>query len=385
VAAALWIALHLVPQAAQERRVAYYSDFGRFYYSTSLFMQGQSMYQPVPPALRAAGQELRQRTDLTPPHAHLLLLPMAWLPIQTAFVAWIVFSLAALVWCVAAVQRELQLRPKVADVVLAGAALIFSAPFGHWFQAGQVSFVYGIPLILAWRAHRRGELAAAGAWLGILWSLKPFLGLFVLYFIVRREWRALLAGVASSAACYVVGILIFGVADSLGWLRDLGQVTWLDHPSNASVFGLVQRVTLAAGLGAGTNLLLRTTAAAIVSLGWLTALHRSASVDQRWLITVCAALLLSPLGWIYYAFWLLPAAVAVWNDVAHSRWKTVFVIGAATWFVPPEIVTLAGRSVGSVVSAGSIYMWGLLAIGTATLAVSQQNSAAQRSSAQDAA
>ena len=79
-----------------------------------------------------------------------------------------------------------------------------------------------VPATLAWRAAKRGEEGASGAWHGFLSSNKPFVFLFLGWLIWQRRWRgALVAGVVLivSVAC---GELVFGLGIDQQWQQALG-------------------------------------------------------------------------------------------------------------------------------------------------------------------
>jgi alpha-1,2-mannosyltransferase len=336
---------------------AYYSDFGRFHYSTRQFLDGRTMYVPVPESLRAPSERLRQQTDLTPPQAHLVFIPLAVMPIRRALWLWIALNLAAVWWSAATVLRTIGLTPTPAQAVFGVAAAVASAPFAAWMITGQVSFVYLVPLVIAWRASRRSDWAVAGAWLGILWTLKPFLGLFAVGFLIHRRWRALGWSALSSAASLMCGAATWGGASFLEWLRDLSMVSWAAHVRNASLLGFWQRVFPGPG---HVSAFLVSAALALAAALW--AMRRTASIDREWLTTLVASLLISPLGWIYYWWWLAPPAGAIWfadrPQRATSRWLFMAGIATAWW---PWSWSETSPTVASP-AFGSVYVFGLVAL-----------------------
>ncbi len=346
---------HFVALAQFEIQHVYYSDFGRFHYSTARFLAGRSMYVPVPDEYRAPGQELRQRTDLTPPHAHLVMLPVAWLPLPRALVVWIALNLVALWWCARVIARTLDLRPITPlGWLIVTLATIASVPFGSWMITGQVVIIYGVAVVAAWRASRLDQWGRAGAWLGVLWSMKPFLGVFAVYLLFTRRWRALASATAASAVSLAVGLALWGVAEHAGWIEHLGRVTWAAHPRNSALLGFWQRTLDADPDPARVAWLL--SAVAVTALATL-AIRRSPSIDRHWLVLLAAALLLSPLGWVYYWWWLVPPCIALWFGDRGLR-RPLFLAGAATAWWPWEWT--AHSSPLGAATVGSVYCVGLL-------------------------
>src|SRR5262245_26898239 len=157
-------------------------DFRRFYASAAAWAEGRDPYGVV--------------IADTPNLNHPLLLPLFW-PFtlaseQAGFIAWTVISLALLAACIPPISRSARIAPlDVAVLILAHTGTFVALAFG------QVSFFLMAAFTAAWCADRRGRALHAGAWLGLLSVLKPFYGLFALYLVWRREWRALSAYAAS--------------------------------------------------------------------------------------------------------------------------------------------------------------------------------------------
>jgi len=122
-----------------------------------------------------------------------------------------------------------------------GAFTIGLAPFTTVAVTGELTFVLLLPATLLWRAWRRGEWRAAGAWLGVCASLKLFFLLFVPLLVLRRRWASLSALAASVAAIVAIGSLVFGLDTYRLWLQSFERVGWWWMAMNASWHGLVSR------------------------------------------------------------------------------------------------------------------------------------------------
>src|SRR5688572_20635915 len=97
VLGAIWICLTYYAAVVQFMFTKMHmNDFGKFYYSTRLFLEGQDMYGVSPATgIEVAENEVRQFWNMNPPHFHLLLLPLARLPPIPAFAVWGGLSLVA--------------------------------------------------------------------------------------------------------------------------------------------------------------------------------------------------------------------------------------------------------------------------------------------------
>jgi alpha-1,2-mannosyltransferase len=174
---------------------------------------------------------------------------------------------------------------------------------------GQVSWLLMVPLTLAWIAARRNRWGAAGALLGVTMTIKLFLLVFVPYLVMTRRWRALMAAAGTAAATLLIGLAVFGLDAYQSWTRMLGTVGWNFLALNGSVLGLLTRSfspnQTYASFASGASLVRPVWLVAAAVIGTITfiATRRTDSpeqVDRGFATVLIAALLMSPLGWLYY-------------------------------------------------------------------------------------
>jgi hypothetical protein len=180
--------------------------------------------------------------NLNPPHFQLLLLPLAWLSYAQAYLVWAAISVACLAVSVGLVFRELGVEPAWRRLLVWGGFTIGLAPFTTVAVTSELTFVLMLPFVLLWRAWRRGDWQAAGAWLGVCVSLKLFFLLFVPILVLRRRWRAIGACAAALALVVSIGALAFGLDAYRLWLQSFDRVGWWWMAMNASWHGLVSRL-----------------------------------------------------------------------------------------------------------------------------------------------
>ena len=294
------------------------NDFGRFYYSARLFLNGQDMYGPTPatPVVVAPGV-VHEFLNMNPPHFHLPLLPLAMLPPRFALLLWTLASVAVLGWSLRLIARELQIKLTPTGLLWGVAAIVMFSATGTVIATGQLSLLLLLPITLAWLSARQGAWIRTGLWLGFAMSLKPFLCFFLPYFILRRRWEAAFAAIAAVAGAFGAGAVIFGTAAYAAWVRALGSTDWTWAAMNGSVLGVLTR-TLSGSpyftpMASAPDLVrpLWLALAAAVAVTTLAALWRDDTrdaVDRGFFLVLLGAQLISPLGWIYY-FWL-PAGPA---------------------------------------------------------------------------
>jgi hypothetical protein len=137
-----------------------------------------------------------------PPAAVLPLMPLAWLPPQTARIALLTLNLALLGLCILGLSQVTRL-PKLWVAFL---LLLNGVSLWNNFREGQLYVVLLTLAVAGLWLYVRGWPIAAGVAFGLFIPIKYFLVLYVLYFLVRREWR-----VVFGAACSALGVALLGL------------------------------------------------------------------------------------------------------------------------------------------------------------------------------
>jgi glycosyl transferase family 87 len=344
--------------------VRHLQDYGMFDFSARQLRAGAELYAPP----RSVVDPDRPRPlNLNPPHFHLLMLPLTALSPERAFAVWIVASLIALAIMLAVIGRAVDLR--MWGFATLAAASVLSPALHATMLTGQLGLLLLVPFTLGWLAARGGRDASAGAWLGFCASIKPFVLLFAIAFVVQKRWRAVAAMAGVGMTMLAIGGLTIGVHEYAVWLRQLAGVSWAEHYMNASLLGLLERSFSATPWGThpliDLPIVIRPlwfAAATVIAMVTLTCWRQSHDVDRTFLITAAAMLLLSPLGWVYYLWFLLPPLLAslMRRDALAARGRGLVWVGLAALFVPSPAPWLSFMTGAMTATVGSIYAWGLL-------------------------
>ena len=304
------------------------NDFGRPLMATQEFLQGRDMYGETKAVVFQYSPETVIRLwDLNPPHSHFLYLPLAVAPSWLALPAWYVLSGLCLYGSIGITVSEIGigLTPRRKQWMIVG-LMSFSA-MGVAVAMAHMSFPLMLLVTLAWRNARHGRWGKAGSWLGLALSIKPFLLIFVPYLVLKGCWRGVAAVGLTTGLAFLVGLLVFGLESHRSWLRVISRAdSWAWLPLNASLYGIMSRVLMKNPLFTP----MVTLEPSLVRVVWLAlgipaglvALYRtftdpvSEGTDRAFGILLVSAVLLSPLGWIYY-FWLPVGPIVA---TVHAWW-----------------------------------------------------------------
>ncbi|WP_072481886.1 glycosyltransferase 87 family protein [Amycolatopsis australiensis] len=179
-----------------------------------------------------------------------------------------------------------------------------------------------------------------GLLIGIAAAIKLTPAVFVVYFLVRRDFRSAARVVAGFVAAGALLWLIRPSASVTYWTKlvfDAGRIGGVDYVGNQSLHGLVTR----AGLPEIVWLLAALAVMALV----VVIIARSEPVLA---LTACAlgGLLVSPISWTHHWTWCVPVLVLAgwyaWRFDRAVRWVaaavvvtglTLFIVGPM-WFAP---------------------------------------------------
>ncbi len=241
------------------------------------------------------------------------------------------------------------------------------------FVLGQVSFLVLLLLAVGWAAARRGNDVLAGVALGLAMSLKLYVGVFLIVFLLLRRWKLLAWALGTLAAGALLALAVFGLSAYRDYLAALGSVTWQASSWNASYLGfftrifggsentpLVQAPWLAYALGYGLALV------SIGVLAWQAWRSRADASTQRFdllfSLGLVVMLLASPLGWMYYFPYLIIPFLAAWLAV-KQRDKLLAGLLIAGWLlstIPHQIVPSAEIEPVHMFLWGGSYFYALL-------------------------
>lgn len=257
----------------------------------------------------------------------LLYLPVAFLPLNAAFLAWTAVSMAVTLFAIWILARSIGIADPWWPLLL---SLAFY-PLQWSFVSGQVDSIVLFAFVLALAALKRDRPLVAGLALAIALIKFHLVLPFVFVLLLRRQWRVLFGFAAGSAIFVALCAAIAGAAQFTAYPRLLMTMQWLpdggfDPRRMPNIRGLIALLT-------GHELpLAALIVIALVVLIWTALTCRSLDAD-----TACAAGLTAALVVTYhlyvYDLALLVIPLAVLAIKAH-RWTMLNIAIFALIAVP---------------------------------------------------
>jgi len=218
----------------------------------------------------------------------------------------------------------------------------------------QVTWILWPLLVCAWWSWRRGRWTSGAVAFGFALSFKPFLGIFLIWLALTRHWRALIVTVLTATGALATGYFTYGHAVFAAWLTAIAGVEWSHAVMNASLRGILARSLNASGsagapvLNAPGAITPAFLAGAVLILAVTFRRTHRRPIDDSWPALMAASLLASPLGWLYYIWWMLPG-------VKPSR----LLLQSPMLWIPMVCVLWGQPSPLATISIGSVFFWGL--------------------------
>lgn len=324
-----------------------------------------------------------------PPISAIVFSPMTWATLPTATTILTVTTSVLLVCSTAIVLTALDVWPSapkgygpawfrrisLAAAITAALIWVDMEPISNNFACGQINVVL-MTLVLAdtllprtrgAQGQQRKTLWPRGLLVGIAISIKLTPAVFLVYFVLRRDWRAAGTALATFAASIVIAF-VFAPRDSweywTGTLRNTGRIGDVARDTNQNLAGTLARFGLT---GWPHTLLWLTACVAVLALTVWAA--RRVLRAQPVLALMCVALfglLVSPISWSHHWVWFVPVVVAL--TVTGFRTRNGWLVAAALaglammrWS-PVRDELIDGEVLQQFTSAG--YVWWALAVMT---------------------
>lgn len=320
-----------------------------------------------------------------PPLAAIAFSPFAWLSLPLASAAITATTLILMLVSTAIVLTRLQVWPDspawravtaepawvrrtVLAMALVAPAAVHLEPIRSNFEFGQINVVL-MTLVIADCVPRRTPWPR-GLLVGLAIALKLTPAVFLVYFVLRRDGRAVLTATVSFVVATLIGFVLAWRDSVEYWtttLRDTDRIGTATLNTNQNISGALARL----GLGEEVRFVLWT-AACFAALGltvWAT--RRVLAAGEPVLALMCVALfglVVSPVSWSHHWVWILPTTLVAAVLAYRHRNVALSVVTAAglalTVWTPIDLMPEHHESEAAWWRqlAGGSYLWWALAM-----------------------
>lgn len=300
-------------------------DLEVYRYGVQAWWDGHDLYGPLPHVANGAVLPF-----VYPPFAVLLLSPLVLLPWDAAVVTLYVLSTICLAITLYLVSR-VAWPPlgRTGGILVASVALpltVFLEPVSQTYQFGQVSLIVMAMVTVDCLAGK--TLWPRGFGIGLAAALKLTPAAFVLFFVIRKDYRsAARAGITFMVAA-VIGFALDFHASVQYWFNgglSGGGVSGTAFKTNQTIEAALVRTGLSGFAEKALWLVMIAALVTVVALAM-----RKAEPSLALMANAGLALLVSPTSWSHYYVWIAPALLVLLAYGARRVWERSWL--AAAWF-----------------------------------------------------
>lgn len=270
-----------------------------------------------------------------PPVAAILAIPLALFSWHVDRLAWVPLVYVPLAIIVCFAFRPLLQRAGRYAIATAGGLVIvclFLLPVLQEIRFGQVD--------VALAALCVADIGTAkprwprGLLIGLATAIKLTPGVFIVYLLVSRRWRAALTAAATTAALTVLAWALVPRSSAFYWTSALFSPSRLGHP--AQIADQSVRAMLLRAFPAGHFppwlwiAIVLTTAAAALAAARQCALRGNEMAGVA--LAGLSSVLISPVGWIHHMVWVVVAIGALIGD-GRAAWRWLAAESTAWFFI----------------------------------------------------
>lgn len=294
-----------------------YIDLQVYRNGARVWLDGGELYGPMPPVF-GIGLPFTY-----PPLAALFFAPLALMPLVLAEVLVLATSITALgitLWLVLArIRPELDRLTVLPLVIAAVAAAGFLEPVRQTYGFGQINLVLMAAIALDCLARK--PFWPRGMLIGIAVSVKLIPAGYLLYFLLRKDWKAAGTLVVSAIGAVGLGFLLFPRDSMEYWFRTLADTGRIGPPyfaGNQSIKGMAFRLGVSDSAATLIWITLSLVAIALAAV-WMQRLIEAGATVAALLVNAAAVLLVSPVSWSHHWVWVAPALVVGADAMVRVR------------------------------------------------------------------
>jgi alpha-1,2-mannosyltransferase len=270
-----------------------------------------------------------------PPFAALVMLPIAPLPWNVVVtLSWLsagAIAVALLHWLLGPVIRR-HGWPRLFTLTVALLLIVGFEPFHETVSFGQVNMVLVFLVMADYLVAIRTGRHLGGIGIGLATAIKLTPGIFIVYLLLARRYRAAAVASVTAAGATVLAMVMAPDASREYWteaLWDTDRVGQLSYISNQSWEGFVARFN-----PGQPNMVLWAALVLATLMFWAWRVRRAVRAGDELTglaLTGVLGALISPVTWVHHLVWLLPAMLLLAGAAvrAHGRRRiglTVFAV-----------------------------------------------------------
>ena len=241
-----------------------------------------------------------------PPNSLLFYLPFTLIPYQTAQGLFTILSFVSSIGIILVSFKILRGNFFWQTFLVAFSLTFFSFPTKFTLGMGQNNLIAFFLLILAYYFYKERKLESAGFILGMSIALKTIFVFFVLFFVLKKQWKIVIFTVLMMVTTVVITAFFFDSNLYIYYIKEvvppLFNLSGREIYYNQGVMGFVSRLISDLNIRKYLNLIMSLFVITMVS--W-PAFYKKFDKDLQFSLFVNAILLIDTISWQHHFVWLI--------------------------------------------------------------------------------
>ncbi|MDH6678172.1 alpha-1,2-mannosyltransferase [Rhodococcus sp. LBL1] len=295
----------------------------------SVFADGGPLYGAMPPTLSGVALPFTY-----PPLAAVVFSPMSAISLEAAGIVLTALSLVALFATLVLTLASIGVAPRTTllwtALAAAGAALTLE-PVYSTLDYGQVNIL--LMVFVAADCLLKKTPWPRGVLIGFVAAVKLTPAVFVLFFLVRKDFRAVVTTGLSFVAFGALGFVLTREDSWQYWtdtLFDSGRIGGPAYPANQSITGVLARLGMDSSLRSVLWLALSAAVLVLAAVAMYRAFAAGATALALF-VNALLGLLVSPVSWSHHWVWVAPLLLLVGVEAYRRRSIVLGVAVVASW------------------------------------------------------
>lgn len=269
-----------------------------------------------------------------PPNSLIFYIPLALLPYKVAqgvFVSLSALSIFGIVLLLFKIIKD-STRIREISLFLAFSLIVFSFPTRFTLGMGQNNLIALLLLLFSYYLYKGEQKVGAGIMLGLAISFKTIFIFFLLFFLLRRQWKILASSVLTIILVILSTMAIFGDYLYVYYIKHvvppLLNLSGREIYYNQGLVGFIARLT--------SDLYVRRYLSLTGSFGLFYLLfkfRKTKNINLYFSMFIIALLLIDTLSWQHHFVWLIFPFVIIFEELFKRKLKMLYLVLATAYLL----------------------------------------------------
>lgn len=328
-----------------------YPDFSVYYFGTKAFLSGINPYLVTPDSFS---------NYVYPPFVLLLFTPFLLFPLSLSSTIFLVISFASLFLGIYFCLKTLKKFTWTAYFLVLSLSL-FAFPTKFTFGMGQVNLIILFLLSVSLYMLQQNKQTKAGYLIGLSFAVKLFPLLLLVYFLLKKQFKVIIAALVTITILYLPTLLIIGMPDHIIFFRSvlpgIGNSYQAEY-YNQALSGFFARLPLDPEAGIFVKNIISFLFVFISFLIIYKTKTRKSTNNLSFSLVVTLSLIVNPFSWQHHFVWLILPFIVTFYSIGRSMLSYILLglsyLLVSFNFAHPQDIPLL---VQSHVLFGTILLW----------------------------